>query len=209
MKAVVVMMVLIAVSVLLVLLGLTAGINLNPQATVKFVPDWGSLGDWVSGVGALLAVVASFLIVQRNEKFQLARDSEQLVLNQEQDSAYLGIHLGCKGLRSCFVTDIRICSLKQRRTIKHDISKDFAEKFPFRLEPGEHIRLEWSGVEFKPLLHTIGSLQALVLEEFFIEVLTGISVHRFSLDPHTIYVLEEASRVFSISLVKQGDDLPF
>ena len=38
------------------LLGLTAGVNLNPNVTVSFVPNWGSLGDWVSGVGALLAV---------------------------------------------------------------------------------------------------------------------------------------------------------
>ncbi|MCP1506832.1 hypothetical protein J2Y83_002805 [Pseudomonas marginalis] len=41
------------------LLGLTAGINLNPQSTVRFVPDWGSLADWVSGIGALSAVFAT------------------------------------------------------------------------------------------------------------------------------------------------------
>lgn len=41
------------------LLGLTAGINLNPQSTIKFVPEWGSLADWVSGIGATCAVVAT------------------------------------------------------------------------------------------------------------------------------------------------------
>lgn len=41
------------------LLGLTAGINQNPQATVRFVPDWGSLADWVAGIGALAAVFAT------------------------------------------------------------------------------------------------------------------------------------------------------
>lgn len=41
------------------LLGLTAGINLNPSSTVSFVPDWGSLADWVSGIGSLSAVVAT------------------------------------------------------------------------------------------------------------------------------------------------------
>ncbi|WP_053183651.1 hypothetical protein [Pseudomonas thivervalensis] len=38
------------------LLGLTAGINLNPASTTKYVLDWGSLGDWVAGAGAFFAV---------------------------------------------------------------------------------------------------------------------------------------------------------
>lgn len=42
------------------LLGLTAGINENPASTVRFVPDWGSLADWVAGIGSLAAVVATF-----------------------------------------------------------------------------------------------------------------------------------------------------
>jgi len=40
-------------------LGLTAGINMNPQSTVKFVPDWGSLADWVAGIGSMCAVFAT------------------------------------------------------------------------------------------------------------------------------------------------------
>ncbi|WP_288463156.1 hypothetical protein [uncultured Pseudomonas sp.] len=46
----------LAVSALLGLLGLIAGINLNPQSTVRFVPNMGSLGDWVSGLGAIAAL---------------------------------------------------------------------------------------------------------------------------------------------------------
>ncbi|MDQ0703708.1 hypothetical protein QF043_002500 [Pseudomonas sp. W3I7] len=38
------------------LLGLTLGISLNPESTVKFVPNWGSLGDWASAIGAFSAV---------------------------------------------------------------------------------------------------------------------------------------------------------
>lgn len=40
-------------------LGLTAGINLNPESTVKYVPNWGSLGDWVAGISALLTFVVA------------------------------------------------------------------------------------------------------------------------------------------------------
>lgn len=41
------------------LLGLTAGINLNPESTVKYIPNWGSLGDWVAGISALLTFVVA------------------------------------------------------------------------------------------------------------------------------------------------------
>ncbi|WP_312387716.1 hypothetical protein [Pseudomonas sp.] len=41
------------------LLGLTAGINLNPDSTIKFVPNWGSMGDWLAGLSALLTFVVA------------------------------------------------------------------------------------------------------------------------------------------------------
>lgn len=50
------------------LLGLTAGINLNPVSTVKFVPQWGSLGDWVSGLGALLAVLVTLWLADKSRR---------------------------------------------------------------------------------------------------------------------------------------------
>lgn len=59
MKGVAVVVAVLVVAVLSALAGLTAGINLNPQATVKFVPDWGSLADWVAGIGSMAAVGAT------------------------------------------------------------------------------------------------------------------------------------------------------
>ncbi|UVK96104.1 hypothetical protein LOY49_12505 [Pseudomonas atacamensis] len=53
------------------LLGLIAGINLNPQSTIKFVPAMGSLGDWIAGIGAIFAVgvaVWQSLLQQQREK---------------------------------------------------------------------------------------------------------------------------------------------
>lgn len=64
------------------LLGLTAGINLNPESTVRFVPAWGSLGDWISGIGALLAVVTSLYLVRRNEALQHEREREKIEVEQ-------------------------------------------------------------------------------------------------------------------------------
>ncbi|KIC79332.1 hypothetical protein [Pseudomonas sp. C5pp] len=59
MKVVVVLTAVLVVAALSALAGLTAGINLNPQSTVKFVPDWGSLADWVAGIGSMAAVAAT------------------------------------------------------------------------------------------------------------------------------------------------------
>lgn len=39
--------------------GLTMGINLHPESTVRFVPNWGSLGDWVAGIAAVLTFGAA------------------------------------------------------------------------------------------------------------------------------------------------------
>ncbi|MFK3945628.1 hypothetical protein [Pseudomonas fulva] len=50
------------------LAGLTAGMNLNPNTTIKFVPNWGSLGDWVSGCGALLAVIVTLWLADRSRR---------------------------------------------------------------------------------------------------------------------------------------------
>ena len=70
MKIVAVVAAVLVVAALSALAGLTAGINLNPQSTVKFVPDWGSVGDWVSGAGAFGAIWVALNLAtkQRNQE---------------------------------------------------------------------------------------------------------------------------------------------
>lgn len=63
------------------LLGLTAGINLNPQSTVKFVPDWGSLGDWVAGVAALLTFFVACIAMNAWR----AQERQRLLLQWKAD----------------------------------------------------------------------------------------------------------------------------
>lgn len=188
--------------------GLTAGINLNPQSAVRFVPDWGSVGDWVSGVGALLAVVVSLSITRRSEKFQLERDSEQLILIQEPSLAWLTLTIGCKGLRRCTVNDIRICHGKKRISLKHDLTKKNIGSFPCKLDPGDSFNLDWSGLEIKPFVRTIRNLDLKNLDGIFFEVVTGISVHRFDLELWTVEMLQEAASAFEMSLLTD-DELPF
>src|SRR5690606_41643222 len=60
------------------LLGLTAGINLNPAATVRFVPNWGSLADWAAGRGTLAGGVASGYYGWKQRQDLLDRKSTRL-----------------------------------------------------------------------------------------------------------------------------------
>jgi len=71
MKVVSVLIAVMVVGVLSALAGLTAGINFNPQSTVKFVPDWGSLGDWVSGVGAFGAIWVALALANKQRSQEL------------------------------------------------------------------------------------------------------------------------------------------
>jgi hypothetical protein len=208
MKVVAVVVSVLVVAVLAALAGLTAGINLNPQSTVKFVPDWGSVGDWVSGIGALLAVIASLYMVQRSERFQLARDSEQLMLVQEPDFGWLTLRVGCSGLRACAVKDIRICHGKKHRSLRYDLSDKSKGKLPCKLEPGESFELDWSGQELKPIIGTVHNLGLKSLDGLSFEIVTGISVHPFEFDEWTIDLLKQAADAFDMRLIPD-DELPF
>jgi hypothetical protein len=55
------------------MIGLTAGINLNPVSTVSFVWDWNIAGSWVSGVGALLAVCVALWQSHKQQEREKAR----------------------------------------------------------------------------------------------------------------------------------------
>lgn len=208
MKVVAAVVAVLVVAVLSALAGLTAGINLNPQATVKFVPDWGSVGDWVSGIGALLAVIASLYMVRRSERFQLARDSEQLMLVQEPDLAWLTLRVGCSGLRACTVKDVRVCHGSQHKSLRHDLSDKSKGKLPSKLEPGESFELDWSGLELKPIVSIIHSLGLKRLDGLYFEVVTGISVHKFDFHEWTIDQLQQAADAFEMRLIPD-DELPF
>lgn len=208
MKIVAVILAVIVLCVLFAFAGLTAGINLNPQSTVRFVPDWGSVGDWVSGVGALLAVVVSLYLTRRSERFQLERDSEQLMLLQEPSFAWLTLTIGCNGMRRCTVNELRVTHGKKRESLKHVLSERNKDVFPCKLDPGDSLKLDWSGLEIKPILRAVKTLDLKSLEGVFFEVVTGIAVHRFALDPWTIDLLEEAATAFEISLLT-NDELPF
>lgn len=90
------------------LAGLTAGINLNPVSTVRFVPNWGSFGDWVSGIGAFVAVAVALwqFHIQRKE------DVEDLIINQSQGRDRWRVSIASKGKRPARVQWVGFYSRK-------------------------------------------------------------------------------------------------
>ncbi|WP_223553440.1 hypothetical protein [Pseudomonas sp. BF-R-01] len=70
---------------LIAILGTVAGgfagfffaIHMNPETADRYVLDLGSVGEWVSGIGALVAVVTAILLADQQRK----DNAERLVLN--------------------------------------------------------------------------------------------------------------------------------
>jgi hypothetical protein len=126
------------------LLGLTAGINMNPESTVRFVPSWGSLGDWVSGTGALLAVLVTLHLAdkQRREDTELLK----VVANASFPfgPGYLGepfisLALTSEGKRPVTATSLSVRSTQSKTglAITGFANHSPIQNFPIRLEYGQ------------------------------------------------------------------------
>lgn len=90
------------------LAGLTAGINLNPVSTVRFVPNWGSMGDWVAGLGAFVAIAVALwqFHIQRKE------DVEDLFIDQTQRRDRWRVSIVSRGKRPARVQWVGFYSRK-------------------------------------------------------------------------------------------------
>jgi hypothetical protein len=120
------------------LLGVTAGINMNPQATVKFVPDWGSLADWVSGIGSVSAALVALYLADRQRRDNTAR----IEINQYLTQDNFSIDLVSTGEKPAIVTGIYIRSprLKKQALINRTPVPRYSETMG-RYEYGETRRL--------------------------------------------------------------------
>lgn len=135
-------------------LGLTVGINLNPQSTVQFVPDWGSVGDWVSGLGALLAVVVAIWLadVQRKENAEKLQLRCEIKPAADGSSIFGGkdlvVELISSGNRPVRVSGARIGAKKSPKGWTAYMAGPTGRGFPFTLNYGEseEIRLSYSDV---------------------------------------------------------------
>ena len=155
------------------LLGLTAGINFNPSSTIKFVPAWGSLGDWVSGIGALLAVITSLVLVIRNEAQQREREREKIEIEQIGEDFFCSVRVISLGIFPCTVRSVfflgpdgGVVSLLASMAQPVNIA------LPVRLEHREEIHFAWRIDQMRGLLTSWSFFDLSSLTQLRIQVLT-------------------------------------
>jgi hypothetical protein len=119
------------------MLGLTAGVNLNPVATVKFVWDWNAAGSWVSGLGTLLAVLVTLWQIRRQQE----REKPRLNAQQEFEEQSFTLALVSTGLVPATVLGAYLSYDEGRARM--DLSRYLPQgtTLPQRLDRGEVMSL--------------------------------------------------------------------
>jgi hypothetical protein len=146
----------VAACVICGFLGLTAGINMNPESTVRFVPNWGSVGDWVSGTGALLAVIVTLWLAdkQRREDAELLKvisNASFPVGPGYLGNPFISLELTSEGKRPVTATGLSVNSPHSKMRLQiTGFAHHSPDKFPLRLEYGQRGSLHLEpGSEFE------------------------------------------------------------
>lgn len=188
------------------LLGLTAGVNLNPQSTVRFVPQWGSLGDWVSGLGALLAVLSSLWLARRGERLMAEREKEDIRIEQTASDFYASVRIVSHGLYPVTVKAVLIVRPGNGAfSVPTNLENDVVITLPKRLEFREEIHFVWRVDLTRSFLSRISLLEVESLSDLRIEVMTVLGSFVVPLAPELVDFFAGAARVQHISLTRSGD----
>lgn len=198
----------LAACVICGLLGLTAGINLNPLSTVSFIPNWGSVGDWVSGVGALLAVVVSLLLVKRNENLQRERERESFVIDQFGSIFHISISVVSTGFLPCMVKGVFFEGPDKAAVPMHRyLPEGVSVVMPQRLEYKSDIHFSWRFDQLEPLLQAVSWLRLERLSDLSLVVVTSIGEERQTITAELADVLLGVARGANIPILRT--DEPF
>lgn len=178
------------------LAGLTAGINLNPVSTVRFVPNWGSLGDWVAGLGAFAAIAVALwqFHIQRKE------DVEDLFIDQVQHRDRWRVSIVSKGKRPARVQWVGFYSRKVDTVlpIKSFIFHGDNVSLPLTLGYAENIDFIT-----KPELFLDLALNAVMT----FDELGDLEIHvKTTLGEFRVPVIEETKVAFHKAIQKKFDD---
>lgn len=120
------------------LLGLTAGININPLSTIRFVPDWGSLADWVSGIGSVSAAIVALYLADLQRKNNTAK----IEIRQNYFSNSFTLDLVSTGDKAAIVKGIYIrCPRLKKQILLNRIPAVGHAEIVGRYEYGETRRL--------------------------------------------------------------------
>ena len=173
------------------LAGLMAGINLNPLSTVRFVPDWGIIGNWFSGAGTLGAVLASLWLARRGERRQEQREKEDVKIEQSASNLYASIRVISLGVFPVTIKNVLIV---------RDDDKAFAvpppidskANFPLRLEFREDLHLTWRADKVRAFVEGIRLLEVDSIRSLRIEVWTVVGRYRAKLNTDFVDFLTSA-----------------
>ncbi|MBC8782836.1 hypothetical protein [Pseudomonas fluorescens] len=162
------------------LLGLTAGINMNPTSTVRFVPDWGSFADWVSGFGSVSAAVVALHLANLQRKNNTAK----IEISQFFEKDNYTVDLVSTGDRTAIVVGVYIRSPNHQKQILLNRSPvEGHEKALGRYEYGEKRRITvaayFSGLA-RDIQDETGNSN---FDELQLVVATGIAEFKVKLDP--------------------------
>lgn len=162
------------------LLGLTAGINVNPASTIRFIPDWGSFADWVSGFGSVSAAVVALYLASLQRKNNTAK----IEMSQYYEKDNYTIDLVSTGDKTAIVVGVYIRSPSHQKQITLNRSPvDGYEKILGRYEYGEKRRLTvaayFSGLA-RDIRDETGNPN---FEGLQLVVATGIAEFKVKLDP--------------------------
>ena len=177
------------------MLGLTAGINLNSASTVSFVWDWNIAGSWVSGIGALLAVLASLWLAQRGEKNQAEREKENLRIEVRVAGMFAHLHIVSLGHFPVTVKEVLI-GVSGGSAFGTPLADPASNEIvlPLRLGFREDIHASWRIDQASVLLTSIQWLQPFTLDKLTIEVISSMGVYVLPIDANFIAWIEDASR---------------
>jgi len=191
----------IAASFICGLLGLTAGINLNPASTVRYVPNWGSLGDWVAGIGALLAVITTLVMASRSERQQDRLKRDSLAVQQGASSAYISVRFTSLGMYPAKVKSVLILSPEGDAVplFGYEPERD-GPTFPVRLEFKDDVHFQWKLDRMRNLLKAIGRLNCKSVDLIRLEAITTTESFKFKLEPSVRAALRYAAQQENIKI---------
>ncbi|WP_236192761.1 hypothetical protein [Pseudomonas glycinae] len=188
------------------LLGLTAGINLNPESTVRYIPNWGSVGDWVSGVGALLAVITSFLLVHRNEVTQAAREQESFLIEQTATEFACSVRVISLGILPCKIKTVLFVGPSGSAVSLHrSLPAEGQVNMPVRLESREEVQFSWRVHQLTGLLGDLSLLHVEDLMVLTIEVSTVMGTTAVPISQELAHHFIGVARAQGIQLLRRPE----
>lgn len=129
--------VLVALSVLAgFAMGFAVAIKINPETADLYLLNLGSVGDWVSGIGALAAVLVTLWLSDKQRK----ENTERITVEQVSREEGLLIKIISSGNRPSFVTGLYIGEKSSEKKLNLSTGEFLEKRFPIgRIDFGELI----------------------------------------------------------------------